>query len=172
MSLARIAGAVYVVTFVSGTVSLLVPAGRMFTNLIAATSYVAVTILFYFLFRLVNRNVSLLAAVVSLTGCVVSVLIPMKVISLPIHPLTFFGVYCLLIGWLVYISTYLPKPIGVLMMCGGAGWLTFGIPSLAAALSPYNFAPGIIAEGILTLWLLIAGVDRQRWAAMTSRIPA
>jgi len=123
--------------------------------------------LFYFLFKPVNRGVSLLAAAVSLTGCVISVLITMRLISLPINPLVFFGIYCVLIGYLVYNSTYLPRAIGVLMMFGGVGWLTFAVPSLAAALSPYNFGPGIIAEGVLTLWLVIAGVNQQRWAAMT-----
>ena len=167
MSLARIAGLVYVITFVSGTLALLVPTGRMISNLVAASSYIAVTVLFYFLFRPVNRAVSLLAAIVSLTGCVVSVLIPMRVIPQVINPLAFFGIYCLLIGYLVYNSTYLPRAIGVLLMFGGIGWLTFALPSLAAALSPYNFGPGILAEGVLTLWLVIAGVNQQRWAAMT-----
>lgn len=167
MSLARIAGLVYVITFVSGTLALLVPTGRMISNLVAASSYIAVTVLFYFLFRPVNRAVSLLAAIVSLTGCVMSLLIPLRVIDAPINPLAFFGVYCLLIGYLVYTSTYLPRAIGVLMMFGGLGWLTFALPSLAAMLTPYNFGPGIIAEGVLTLWLVIAGVNQQRWTAMT-----
>jgi Domain of unknown function (DUF4386) len=161
MSLARIAGLVYVVTFVSGTLALLVPTGRMISNLVAATSYIAVTVLFYFLFRPVNRQVSLLAAIVSLAGCVMSVLIPLRVMPRVVNPLAFFGVYCLLIGYLVYHSTY-PKAIGVLMMVGGLGWLTFALPSLAAALSPYNFAPGILGEAVLTLWLVIAGVNAQR----------
>ena len=167
MSLPRIAGLVYVVTFVSGTLALLVPTGRMISNLVAATSYIAVTVLFYFLFRPVHRSISLLAAIVSLTGCVVSVLIPMRLMPQLINPLAFFGIYCLLIGYLVYKSTYLPRAIGVLLMFGGIGWLTFALPSLAAALSPYNFGPGILAEGVLTLWLVIAGVNQQRWAAMT-----
>jgi hypothetical protein len=46
MSLARIAGAVYVVTFVAGTMALLTATGRPFTNQIAALSYIVVTILF------------------------------------------------------------------------------------------------------------------------------
>lgn len=89
----------YGVTFVSGTLALLVPAGRIVTNLVAAISYVALTILFYLLFRPVSRGVSLLAMIVSLTWCVVSVLIPMRVISWPSNPLPIFGVYCLLIGY-------------------------------------------------------------------------
>jgi hypothetical protein len=165
MSLARIAGLVYVVTFVSGTLALLVPTGRMVTNMVAATSYIAVTILFYFLFRPVNRGVSLLAMVVSLTGCVVSVLIPMRIISWPSNPLPFFGVYCLLIGYLVFNSTYLPRFLGVLMMLGGIGWLTFAVPSAAAAWSPYNFIPGIIAEAALTVWLVIFGVRQSAFLA-------
>ncbi len=43
-------------------------------------------------------------------------------------------------------------------MIGGLGWLTFGYPALGRALSPYNYAPGIIGEGALTLWLLFGRV--------------
>jgi hypothetical protein len=158
MTLARISGAVYVITFVSGTLALLVPAGRQFSNLVAAFSYIAVTVLFYFLFRPVHRQVSLVAALVSLTGCVISALAGMRVLTMPFNPLGFFGVYCLLLGYLVLNSNY-PRVIGVLLAFGGLGWLTFAIPDLARLLMPYNFGPGILAEGVLTLWLLIAGVN-------------
>lgn len=167
MKLARISGAVYAVAFVTGSMALLVSSGREITNLLAAGSYVVVTILFYFLFRPVNGGLSLLAAVISLTGCVIGMLSGMRVVS--INPLPLFGVYCLLIGYLVYASTYLPRAIGVLLMFGGIGWLTFAVPAVSRVLSPYNYAPGIIAEGILTLWLLFAGVDARRWSNMTGR---
>ena len=166
MQLARIAGAVYVVTFVAGTMALLTPAGRQFTNLIAAGSYIVVTILFYFLFKRADRTVSLIAAIVSLTGCVMGLLMGLRMAPVTINPLALFGVYCLLLGYLVYKSTYLPRWLGFLLMFGGLGWLTFAVPSLARALQPYNFGPGILAEGVLTLWLLIAGVNEQRWNAM------
>ena len=166
MRLARIAGAVYVITFVAGTLALLVPTGRQFTNLVAALSYIVVTILFYFLFRPADRAISMIAAAFSLAGCVIAVLSGLKLLPFVINPLAFFGVYCLLIGVLVIKSTYLPRGLGFLMMFGGMGWLTFAVPSLARALQPYNFAPGIIAEGVLTLWLVIAGVNQRRWDAM------
>lgn len=168
MSLARVAGAVYVITFVSGTLALLVSGGRPFSNAIAALSYIVVTILFYFLFKPAGPTMSLIAAAVSLAGCVLGLLIGLGMSPLRINPLAFFGVYCLLIGRLVYRSTYLPRALGVLMMFGGLGWLTFALPPLSRALQPYNFAPGIIAEGVLTLWLLIAGVDRERWSVMSN----
>jgi hypothetical protein len=81
----------------------------------------------------------------------------------PISPLVFFGVYCLLIGWLVFRSTFLPRMLGVLLAFGGLGWLTFLSPTLAGDLSPWNLAPGIIGEGALTLWLLAFGVNVPRW---------
>ena len=68
--IARTAGALYVITIVAGTLALVAPGGRMVANLVAAASYVAVTILFYFVFEPVNRTLSLTAALVSLTGCV------------------------------------------------------------------------------------------------------
>ena len=40
----------------------------------------------------------------------------------------FFGVYCSLIGHLIYRSTFLPRLIGVWMMLTGLSWLTFLYP--------------------------------------------
>jgi hypothetical protein len=75
----------------------------------------------------------------------------------------FFGVYCLLIGFLIFKSTFLPRALGVLMAFAGIGWLTFLFPPLANHLSPYNLALGFIAELALMLWLLVMGVNVQRW---------
>jgi hypothetical protein len=77
--------------------------------------------------------------------------------------LVFFGFYCLLIGYLVYSSTFLPRALGVGMVIAGIGWLTFLWPPLARALSPYNMLPGVIGEGALTIWLIAAGVNAERW---------
>jgi hypothetical protein len=49
------------------------------------------------------------------------------------------------------------------MAFGGLGWLTFLSPQLAKDLSPYNLAPGMIGEGVLTVWLLTIGLNEQRW---------
>ncbi|MEP6858796.1 MAG: hypothetical protein ABI994_10450, partial [Gemmatimonadales bacterium] len=43
------------------------------------------------------------------------------------------------------------------------GWLTFISPTLSHSLYPYDLAPGIIGEGALTLWLLVVGLNEQRW---------
>jgi Domain of unknown function (DUF4386) len=84
--------------------------------------------------------------------------------------LAFFGFYCLLIGYLIFKSAFLPRILGVLMMFGGLSWLTFLSPPLADYLRPYNIAPGVLGEGSLTLWLLLASVNAQKWAEQAMRV--
>jgi hypothetical protein len=149
-TLARVAGAFYLVTFVAGTIALV---GRgtlaMASGAIAAAAYVVVTILLYFLFEPVDRRLSLIAAIVSLAGIVVS-----AARLLPVHPLVFFGVYCSLLAILIVKSTFVPRVLGGLLLFAALGWFTFASPALARSLAPYNFAPGMIGEGALTVWLL------------------
>jgi hypothetical protein len=165
------------------------------TGLISTACYVAVTALFYDLFKPVNRSLSLLASFFSLVGCSILAfaslfqLAPLVVLGgsqylsvfkveqlqalaflfLELHGLAvsicfiFFGVYCLLIGYLIFKSSFLPRILGVLMVFAGLGWLTFLFPPLANYLSPYNLALGFLAELALMLWLLVMGVDVQRW---------
>ena len=79
----------------------------------------------------------------------------------------FFRFYCLLIGYLVFRSTFLPRILGVLMMFAGVSWLTFLHPPLANSLRPYNLVPGILGEGSVTLWLLAMGINVERWKEQT-----
>jgi hypothetical protein len=160
---ARIAGLLYLVTFIAGSLSLVSAGRNVAAGLIAGASYVGVTLLFYDLFKPVSRRVSLIAALFSLMGCAAGVLSAFHLVPPAFNSLVFFGVYCLLIGYLVYQSTYLPRFLGVLMAIGGLGWLTFAWTPLATSLSPFNLVPGIVGEGALTLWLLVMGVNVQRW---------
>ena len=77
--------------------------------------------------------------------------------------LVFFGLHCLGVGYLIFRSTFMPRIIGILMMFAGVGWLTFLSPPLANSLSPFNMMPGGIGELSLTLWLIVKGVNVQRW---------
>jgi hypothetical protein len=75
-----------------------------------------------------------------------------------------FGVHCLLIGYLIFNSTFLPRILGALMALAGLGYLTFLWPLLGSHLFfPYLVVPAVIGEGSLTLWLLVMGVNAQRW---------
>jgi len=75
----------------------------------------------------------------------------------------FFGVYCSLIGYLIYRSTFLPRLIGAWMMLTGLSWLIFLFPPLAHILHAYIAANGFSCELILMLWLMLRGVDKSRW---------
>jgi Domain of unknown function (DUF4386) len=166
---ARIAGVFYLLTFLTGGVALFIR-GRLglVAGLTAGACYIAVTLLFYCIFRLVNRSLSLLAALFSLVGCAMGPLSLFHLVPSRINSLVFFGFYCLLIGYLIFRSTFLPRILGVLMAFAGLGWLTFLSPPLANHLSPYIFAPGILGEGALTLWLLVMGVNEQQWKEETA----
>src|SRR3989442_3837814 len=153
---ARIAGVFYLLTFLTGGVALFVR-GRLglVAGLIAGACYIAVTLLFYDIFKPVNRSLSLLAAFFSLVGCAIGPLSLFHLTPSHINSLVFFGFYCLLIGYLIFWSTFLPRILAVLMAFAGFGRLTFLPPPLPNHLSPYIFAPRILGEGSLTLRLLL-----------------
>ena len=161
---ARIAGLIYVVVFSLGIFSLFSRnAIEYAAAMISGLFYIAVTILFYFIFKPAGPRVSFIAAVLSLAGIAIG---PLSLLIKPlgvINPLVFFGFYCTLIGYLIFRSTFLPKFLGVLMVFAGLGWVTFVKPSFALSLAPYVYLPGIIGEGMLTLWLVLFGVNEHRW---------
>lgn len=82
--------------------------------------------------------------------------------------LAFFGCFGLSLGYLIIRSTFLPRLLGVLMVIAGLCYLTnsmltFLAPSLSSMLI---ILPVILGEGGLTLWLLVAGVDDERWESV------
>jgi hypothetical protein len=89
----------------------------------------------------------------------------------------FFGLYCTLIGVLVYRSGFMPRLVGVLMVFAGLGWLTNTVtiildPPLARSFGAYSMIPGSIGEISLMLWLLLVGVDGPKWGIRAAAVPA
>ena len=166
--IARMTGVFWLMTALAGTLALLV-GGRLGTaaSLVATACYVAATLLVYGLLKPVNRSLSLLAAFSSLLGCAIGALSGFFYLQASNIPTLFFGLHCFLVGYLILRSTFLPRIVGVLMVFAGLGWLTKSVasvsPPLAHYLSPYPMATGIIGEIALTLWLLVVGVNAQRW---------
>jgi hypothetical protein len=208
-SRARITGVVYLLFFLSGVL------GGFFTpaspanivahetafrlgfalTLISTACYVAVTALFYRLFRPVSRSIALVAAFFGLIGCAITAfgslfqLAPLVVLGgspsfrvfgakqLPALAqmfldlnaqvddiaLVFFGLFLLLIGYLIFRSTFLPRILAAPIALAGLGWLTFLWPPLANHLLTYIEVLGFLAEFLLMLWLLLMGVNAERW---------
>ncbi len=153
---ARTAGVFYllaVLTAVSGESFL---RGRLSyaAGLIAVACFVVVTLVLYGIFKPVNGRLASLAAASGLVG--------LSFEALRWNPwgvdvaMAFHGLYCLLIGYLVFRSTFLPRILGVLMAFAGLAWMM-------TLLSQRLVVCGFLGEGALMLWLLVMGVNVPRW---------
>ena len=83
--------------------------------------------------------------------------------------LVFFGLWCVLTGYLIFRSTFLPRILGVLLAIDGLGFVTYLYPPLAYHLFiPYLAAASALGEIPLELWLIVRGVNVQRWKEQAS----
>lgn len=155
-----------------------------------------VALILYELFRPVSRPLALLALAFNLVAIAVesvnllNLLAPLRVLAIegaapgqaPVLAyafarafsggfavsLVFFGVFCLVAGYLIHRSSFLPRVLGWLMALAGICYLVnsfalFLAPALAAVLFPYILMPCLVAELSLALWLTVVGLDDRRW---------
>jgi hypothetical protein len=226
--LARIAGGLYLVNIVAGAFAIgVVPAILVVRNMattahniqthellyrlgLAAHVLVTVTnipmaLIFYELFKVVNRRLALLDVFFSLVATAIeaasllnqfttvvllssshytSALPPAQLHALAYLPsdlsttnysiyTVFYGFDFIVVAYLVVKSTFLPRAIGVLLAIDALTYLVNGFatmlaPGVAAHLGAWVGLPTIVAEGSLCLWLLMAGVNAERWTARAS----
>jgi hypothetical protein len=178
------------------------------SQIIALVCDVAVAVIFYDLFKPVNRRVSLAAALFRITFVgimgfnMVNHFAPLVLLRGG-HALTsfntdqlealafasqrlygtgyvvstvFFGFQCLLLGYVVFRSCFLPRVLGALLLLAGVGYVANAFaqlvaPAVADSISSYLLLPGVVGELSLTLWLLIGGVHVERWKARASATP-
>ena len=83
--------------------------------------------------------------------------------------LVFFGLWCVLTGYLIFRSTFLPRILGVLLAISGLGWVIYLYPPLAYHLFiPYIASASALGEIPLEFWLIVMGVNVQRWKEQAS----
>jgi hypothetical protein len=82
--------------------------------------------------------------------------------------LIFFGFTCVVNGYLIFKSGYLPRPVGILMQIAGVSYLTACFaallaPAFAELITPAILLPPLIGESSFCLWLLVKGVNIAKW---------
>ena len=86
--------------------------------------------------------------------------------------LVFFGVGTVFQGYLIIKSTFLPRFLGVIAVIGGLGWLSYVYPPLGSALFYYVVMVAMLGVLLTSGWLLVRGVDEQRWREQSASINA
>lgn len=84
--------------------------------------------------------------------------------------LLFFGFCFLFHGYLIWRSGFLPRVLGIFIQIAGLAYLTnsfalFVAPAFQSKIFPGILVPAFLAETSLCLWLLIKGVDVEKWRA-------
>ena len=149
--------------FARGKVS---SAAEIAAGVIEVSCMIAVTLLLYDIFKLVDRRLSLLAASFNFVGLTLELFqfLPHGVnIGLGFH-----GLYWIVIGYLIFKSTFLPRILSALTAITGLCWLTFLSPALTNYLSPYILASAFLVEGSVFLWLLVMGLSTSKWEEKAS----
>ena len=89
--------------------------------------------------------------------------------------LIFFGLVCIITGYLIFKSEYFPKLLGVLMQIAGVCYLinSFSLiltPKFTSMISPAILIPSFFGELWLCLWLIIKGVNVPKWEEKARRL--
>ncbi|HEX6901251.1 MAG TPA: DUF4386 domain-containing protein [Thermoanaerobaculia bacterium] len=90
--------------------------------------------------------------------------------------LLLFGPFFLVTGYLIFTSGYLPKPVGVLYQLAGLAYMfnSFVLvlaPQFAGPAFMIMAVPVFVGEMSFAVWLLIKGVETERWRSLAS-VPA
>lgn len=84
--------------------------------------------------------------------------------------LLLFGPFFLVSGYLIRKSTYFPRVIGILYQVAGVAYLAngFGVvlaPRFAGPIFSAIVVPAFVGEVSFCLWLLVKGLDVEKWKA-------
>jgi hypothetical protein len=79
--------------------------------------------------------------------------------------LAFFGLSCIVLGYLIFNSGFLPRVLGILMTLAGACYLinSFTLLISPALASILLLLPAFVGELSFALWLTIKGVNETAW---------
>ena len=158
----QIAGVIYLLIALVATFVEIFVDGKLNVagGLVVVLAMIAVTLLFYDNSSPLNRRLSLLAASFNLAGLAFEILrLQPRGANIAV---VFNGFFFILVGCLVFRTSFLPRILSALIGFGGLGWLTLMSPSIANYLFPYNLAFGLLGEAAVCLWLILTGATLGR----------
>jgi len=156
------------------------------SDLIGQVFHILLVLVLYELLKTVNKNQALLMVILALVPVPIAMLNQLNqfaVLSLlkgtdysqvmfflNLHAdgvfiaQIFWGLWLFPLGYLVFRSGYIPRILGVLLIIAGFGYLIdsfaeFLLPNYDLTISMFTF----IGEVLFLLWLLIKGVNADRW---------
>jgi hypothetical protein len=136
--------------------------------LLVASAIQAVTGLLYLAPLLILQGGSSVSAFTSAQlQALALVFLKLNAYALNVH-LVFFGLWCVLTGYLIFRSTFLPRVLGVLLVISGLGWLIYLFPPVAYRLFLFIAAASALGEIPVEFWLMVMGVNVQRWKEQAS----
>jgi hypothetical protein len=155
---------------------LLKPVSRTL-SLVAAVSRLAMTTIhglnllnYYFVFQLLNGGSIGAAFSPDQINALVTLFLDAHSIGFTIG-IAFLVPHVLILGYLIVQSGYFPKVLGFLFIAAGIGYLLDSMGQLL--ISGYTTTPGAIAaiialaEIAFPIWLLVKGVNMDRWQSRT-----
>ena len=129
----------------------------MTLRLLSTAWYFVLAVSLYVLLRPVDPGIAWALLPLVALGCVLQgVAIVEKVRDVQRRALVFFGLFLVVLGYLVARSTFLPSALGVALAIAGIGWCGLIIRGLPAALIVSVQLLGALVEIVLALWLLLA----------------
>lgn len=136
--------------------------------LLVASAIQAVTGLLYLAPLLILQGGSSLSAfTVEQLQALAYTFVRLNAYAFNIH-LVFFGLWCVLTGYLIFRSTFLPRILGALLAIAGLGWLLYLFPPLAYRLFPFIAAASALGEIPVEFWLMVMAVNAERWKEQAS----
>jgi hypothetical protein len=79
--------------------------------------------------------------------------------------MVFYGIACILRGYLIFRSDYLPKVLGALLTVAGIGFVVQNLLLVLAPAYALDFLalPMLLAGVAMTAWFLTKGIDVAKW---------
>lgn len=139
----------------------------MFVMLMAGAMLAVTGLLYIAPLVILQGGGSLSAFTVAQVQALAAAFLRLNAYAFDMHTM-FFGVWCVLTGYLILNSRFLPKVLGGLLIVTGFGWMLYLSPPLAVPLFPFIAAASAIGEVPLELWLIVVGLNEARWREQAS----